>query len=198
MARVFAYARVSTSEQTIENQRLEISQAGFDVQPHRFISETISGATPAAERPGFAKLLDKLEADDLLVVSKLDRLGRNSADVVTTVERLAASGVRVHCLALGGADLTSATGKLTMGVLAAVAQFERDLLIDRTNAGLARAKAQGKRLGRPVALTADQHTDVLKRLAVGESERSIGVALGVSRTTIARARKAATGAAQTT
>jgi putative DNA-invertase from lambdoid prophage Rac len=72
---------------------------------------------------------------DVLVVTKLDRLGRNVMDVGSTVARLAELGVRVHCLALGGVDLTSSTGKLTMNVLNAVAEFERDLLIERTQAG---------------------------------------------------------------
>lgn len=84
---------------------------------------------------GFSKLLDKLEAADVLVVTKLDRLGRNAMDVRATVESLAGAGVRVHCLALGGVDLTSPAGKMTMGVIAAVAEFERDLLIERTQNG---------------------------------------------------------------
>ena len=91
-------------------------------------------------------MVDRLEAGDVLVVSKLDRLGRNAMDVRSTVERLAKDGVRVHCLALGGVDLTSAAGKMTMGVIAAVAEFERDLLIERTQAGLTRVKAAGKAL----------------------------------------------------
>ena len=72
------------------------------------------------------KLVDRLEPGDVLVVTKLDRLGRNAMDVRATVEQLASSGVRVHCLALGGVDLTSPAGKMTMQVIAAVAEFERD------------------------------------------------------------------------
>jgi putative DNA-invertase from lambdoid prophage Rac len=75
------------------------------------------------------KLLDRLENGDVLVVTKLDRLGRNAMDVRTTVELLSTVGVRVHCLSLGGVDLTSPAGKMTMQVIAAVAEFERDLLI---------------------------------------------------------------------
>ncbi len=107
MSRVFAYCRVSTVEQTTSNQAQEIAAAGFAVTPARIVSETISGSTSAAERAGFGKLLDKLEAGDVLVVTKLDRLGRNAMDVRATVEALAGMGVRVHCLALGGVDLTS-------------------------------------------------------------------------------------------
>ena len=88
--------------------------------------------------------MDKLESGDVLIVTKLDRLGRNAMDVRATIEALASEGVRVHCLALGGMDLTSPAGKMTMGVINAVAEFERDLLIERTQSGLARAKAAGK------------------------------------------------------
>ncbi len=92
----------------------------------------------------------------MLIVTKLDRLGRDAVDVATTVAKLEKMGIRVHCLALGGVDLTSSAGKLTMGVINAVAQFERDLLIERTQSGLQRAKAQGKALGRPPVLSAIQ------------------------------------------
>lgn len=188
MSRVFAYCRVSTTEQTTDNQLQEITAAGFAVQASRVISETVSGSVPASERQGFGKLLDKLEAGDVLVVTKLDRLGRNAMDVRATVEALTGLGVRVHCLALGGVDLTSPAGKMTMGVIAAVAEFERDLLVERTQAGLARAKAEGKALGRPSALSAAQVAEVGQRLAAGEAIAAIARAMGTSRQTIMRAR----------
>lgn len=131
VARTFAYCRVSTSDQTTDNQINEIESAGFSVEAKRIATETISGSVAAMERPGFSKLIDRLEEGDVLIVTKLDRLGRNAMDVRATVERLAASGVRVHCLALGGVDLTSAAGKMTMGVIAAVSEFERDLQIEQ-------------------------------------------------------------------
>ena len=190
MSRVFAYCRVSTNEQTTDNQLREIDGAGFAVQPSRVVAETVSGSVPTSERPGFGKLLDKLEAGDVLVVTKLDRLGRNAMDVRATVEALTGVGVRVHCLALGGVDLTSAAGKMTMGVIAAVAEFERDLLVERTQAGLARVKAEGKALGRPSALSPAQVTEVGKRLAAGEAIAAIARAMGTSRQTIMRARDA--------
>jgi putative DNA-invertase from lambdoid prophage Rac len=99
-------------------------------------------------------------------------------------------GIRVHCLALGGVDLTSSAGKLTMGVINAVAQFERDLLIERTQSGLARAKAQGKALGRPAALTLSQQADVRARIARGETVSAIARDLRTSRQTIMRTRDA--------
>jgi putative DNA-invertase from lambdoid prophage Rac len=193
MSRTFAYVRVSTAGQTTENQVREIEAAGFKVDARRIVSETVSGSTPMAQRQGFAKLLDRLEGRDVLIVTKLDRLGRDAIDVSTTVAKLAGMGVHLHCLALGGVDLTSAAGRMTMGVINAVAQFERDLLIERTQSGLARAKAAGKRFGRPPILSGAQRQDVLARLAGGASLRAVAKALHTSRQTIMRARNAAAG-----
>lgn len=195
MSRVFAYCRVSTFDQTTDNQTREIEAAGFKVTQERTIAETVSGSVPTAERQGFSRLINKLEAGDVLVVTKLDRLGRNAMDVRATVEALTGLGVRVHCLALGGVDLTSAAGKMTMGVLAAVAEFERDLLIERTQSGLARAKAAGKPLGRPQALTEGQAGAVRQKLAAGVSVASVAREYRTSRQTIMRLRDRAASAA---
>lgn len=188
MSRVFAYCRVSTVDQTTANQLREIETAGFAVLKSRIASETISGSVPAAQRAEFLKLIAKLEDGDVLVVTKLDRLGRNAMDVRSTVERLSGMGVRVHCLALGGVDLTSAAGKMTMSVIAAVAEFERDLLVERTQSGLQRAKAEGKQLGRPTALSALQVAEVNLRLQDGESIASIARLMRTSRQTVMRVR----------
>jgi putative DNA-invertase from lambdoid prophage Rac len=196
MARTFAYCRVSTLEQTTENQIAEIAAAGFHVEPRRIISETISGSVPAMQRREFKKLVDRLDWDDVLIVTKLDRLGRNAIDVRTTVERLAEGNVRVHCLALGGVNLTSAAGRMTMSVINAVAEFERDLLIERTQSGLRRAKAQGKKLGRPPALTKEKQAEVRARRAQGASLGELAQEFGVSRSAIQRAGKALAGAAR--
>lgn len=194
MTRVFAYCRVSTAEQHTDNQIQEIAAAGFEVKPARIIAETISGSVAASERNGFKKLLDKLESGDVLVVTKLDRLGRNAMDVRSTVESLAGLGIRVHCLALGGVDLTSAAGKMTMGVIAAVAEFERDLLVERTQAGLARAKSEGKTLGRPPKLNDSQADVVRQHLTDGKSVASLAKKFGTSRQTVMRIRDAAVAA----
>lgn len=186
MSRIFAYCRVSTTEQTPDNQLVEIQAAGFSIDPRRAIMETVSGSTPANERAEFRKLMDRLEWDDVLVVTKLDRLGRNAMDVRATVEKLATEKVRVHCLALGGVDLTSAAGKMTMSVIASVAEFERDLLIERTQAGLSRAKAQGKKLGRPSSLTPEQQEAVRVRRSHGASLGVLAKEFGVSRSAIQR------------
>jgi putative DNA-invertase from lambdoid prophage Rac len=188
MSRVFAYCRVSTADQVTANQRREIEAAGFAIDKRRFVEESISGSIAASERPGFARLLDRLEDGDVLVVTKLDRLGRNAMDVRATIERLDQLGVRVHCLALGGVDLTSAAGKMTLGVIAAVAEFERDLLIERTHAGISRAKAAGTTFGRPSALTREQQSEVVERIAAGDAIAAIARDHGTTRQTIMRLR----------
>ncbi|MFS2099406.1 recombinase family protein [Variovorax sp. Varisp85] len=188
MSRVFAYCRVSTADQTTDNQVREIGAAGFNVIASRTITETVSGSVAAAERAGFCQLLNKLEHGDVLVVTKLDRLGRNAMDVRATVEGLSGMGVRVHCLALGGVDLTSPAGKMTMGVIAAVAEFERDLLVERTQSGLMRAKAEGKVLGRPQSLDKRQVAEVQQRIRNGEAVAAIARDLNTSRQTIMRVR----------
>jgi putative DNA-invertase from lambdoid prophage Rac len=161
------------------------------VEPHRVIAETVSGSEAIARRREFARLLDRLEPGDVLVVTRLDRLGRDAIDVVGTVARLSQMGVRVHCLTLGGVDLTSSAGKMTMGVIAAVAQFERDLLVERTQAGLARARAEGKKLGRPHSLSEAARLAVREGLARGDSVSALARAYGTSRQTILRIRAAA-------
>lgn len=186
MARTFAYVRVSTVGQTVENQVREIDAAGFKVDQRRVISETVSGSTPVAQRAGFLKLLDRLEPEDVLIVTKLDRLGRDAIDVSSTVKMLAENGVRVHCLALGGLDLTSSAGTMTMNVLNAVAQFERDLLIERTQAGVARARASGKKFGRKPVLTERQKKAVLADLEAGETISATARKYRASRQTISR------------
>jgi putative DNA-invertase from lambdoid prophage Rac len=194
MTRIFAYCRVSTADQTTDNQIQEIEAAGFAVAKQRVICETVSGSIPAMERKGFAKLVDRLEDGDVLIVTKLDRLGRNAMDVRATVERLASIGVRVHCLALGGVDLTSPAGRMTMQVIGAVAEFERDLLIERTQAGLHRAKAEGKTFGRPSALSEAQRAAVLDQLRAGVSVAQIARDMKTSRQTIMRVRESAPSA----
>lgn len=191
MSRNFAYLRVSTTDQTTDNQLREVEAAGFQVDPRRIVMETISGSVPTSERTGFTKLVDKMESGDVLIVTKLDRLGRNAMDVRATVEALTGMGVKVYCLALGGMDLTSPAGKMTMGVIAAVAEFERDLLIERTQAGLARAKAEGKVMGRPSTFSNAQAVEVREKLAKGESVAALARAYKTTRQTIMRVRNAA-------
>ncbi|MQW31880.1 recombinase family protein [Sinorhizobium meliloti] len=187
MSRTFAYCRVSTADQTVDNQILEIANKGFVIEPHRIVTETISGSTPAKERPGFMKLLDRLEKGDKLIVTKLDRLGRNSIDIQMTLKHLQQTGVEVHCLALAGFDLGSAIGGLVMQMIAAVAEFERELIVERTHAGLKTAEAKGKVFGRPKALDDDQVNEIREAMKTGATISALAKKMGVSRATVMRA-----------
>lgn len=189
--RVFAYCRVSTADQDIQNQVLEIKAAGFCVEEHRIVSEVISGSVSAEKRPAFANLLIRLDHGDVLIVTKLDRLGRNAIDVRATIEQLAERKVRVHCLALGGMDLTSAPGKMTMQVISAIAEFELDLIKERTQAGLKRARKTGKRFGRPPALSSSQKLLALARLEAGVNVSQVARELNTTRQTVMRVRDSA-------
>lgn len=181
MSRVFAYARVSTVEQLTENQKEQIEQAGYSITKQRYIEEKISGSVPALQRPGFVRLLDRMEQGDSVVVTKLDRLGRDSIDVQQTVKLFQERGVRLIVLQLGNLDLTSSAGELMVKMLAAIADFERDLIIERTQAGLARAKAEGKRLGRPTKTTEKQRQDIIKALGEGQTVSQVARDNGISR-----------------
>lgn len=187
MSRTFVYARVSTVGQTTAQQVQEIISAGYAIEENRIVEETISGSVQAMQRPLFSRLVaDRMEAGDVLIVTKLDRLGRNSIDVQQTVQSLEARQIRVHCLQLGGADLTSPAGKMTMGVIAAVAEFERDLLRERTKSGLNRVKAEGKKLGRPRALNDKQRDAIIMALANHETVQSLSFKFGTDRRNIQR------------
>jgi putative DNA-invertase from lambdoid prophage Rac len=184
--RVFGYCRVSTVDQDTANQVRELAAAGFAIESRRLVAEIVSGSVAAMQRTGFAKLVDRMEAGDTLVVTKLDRLGRNAMDVRQTVEALSAMGVKVKCLALGDTDLTSSAGKMIMQLIAAMAEFERDLLIERTLSGQARAKAQGKRFGRPPSLDETQAATAVEMLRSGQSVSAVARSLKTSRKTINR------------
>jgi len=196
--RTWGYARVSTNDQTTSNQRLEMEATGHKIDARRwFADEGVSGAVPALQRPQFAKLVEKLEGmqdedyRDVLVVAKLDRLGRDALDVQSTVRLLAGRGVGVRVLNLGETDLTSPAGKLLLTMLSAVAEMERDLLVERTQAGLARAKAEGKTLGRPSKTNDAQKTAIRDRLAKGDTVSSVASAFKLSRATVISIREAA-------
>ena len=178
------YARVSTVEQSLDLQLDALRRAGVD---SGFIYED-KASGKSSDRPALASCLKALRSGDTLVVWKLDRLGRDAIDVSTTVKALAEMGVRVYCLALGGADLTGSAGTMTMNVLNAVAQFERDLLIERTQSGLKRAKSEGKTLGRPFTLSDEQKQGVRNDLAKGMSVSAIARKFATSRQTIMRVR----------
>jgi putative DNA-invertase from lambdoid prophage Rac len=190
-ARVYGYGRVSTAEQTTTNQRQELEGMGHELLEQRWFSDTISGKVSAKERPQFSKLLERMEEGDMLLVSKLDRLGRDMIDVLQTLQTLEQRSIKVKVKALGDVDLTSAAGRVTVRVLAAVAEMERDLLVERTQAGLARAKAEGKQLGRPSKTSDEERRTILARLHGGDTVSQVARDYNVSRTSIINIRDAA-------
>lgn len=179
---VFGYGRVSTVEQTADNQRLEIERAGYAVE--YWFADTVSGKAHATQRKQFSDLLSKLRKKDTLVVSKLDRLGRDAPDVLATIKTLAGLGVDVVVLQLGKLDLTSPAGKLMLAMLAAVAEMERDLIVERTQAGLARARSEGKILGRPTKTTPEQRNAMIAAYAQKQSVSALARLYGISRATV--------------
>lgn len=189
MSRTFAYLRVNSADQPTQDQADEIRAAGFDIEPDRVAVETVSGSTSATNRTDFKLLVDRFETGDALIVTQLDCLGRDIMDVRSTVDKLAGRGVRVYCLALGRVDLTSRAGKKTMMVIGAVADFERNLLNEHIRAGLKRAKAGGILLGRPYALSHEQHLEIWERREKGASLGELAKEFRVSRAMIQRVEK---------
>lgn len=143
---VLAYVRVSTEDQSTEAQRHSIAQT-HNVE-HWYDDEATSGATKAAQRSGFAALLKFARKGDTLIVSAIDCLGRDTIDVLETVEALTAKGVAVVSMR-EGFDLSSPIGKAMLTMLAAVAELERSNIKARQMAGIARARATGQKLGAP-------------------------------------------------
>lgn len=178
----FGYGRVSTSLQDSENQRLELTNAGWTID--YWFADTISGKSASSQRPAFKELLTKIRNGETLLVAKLDRLGRDAIDVLQTVRDLEGRNIKVVVHQLGSTDLTSPAGKLLLSMLAAVAEMERDLLIERTQAGLARAKAQGKQLGRPSKIAPEQRSEIVGEIGRGVSVSALARTYGVSRATI--------------
>ena len=136
--------------------------------------------------PQFAKMLSQIRDGETLVVTKLDRLGRDAQDIGATIKALAARRIEVIVLQLGKLDLTSAAGKLMLNMLAAVAEMERDLLVVRTQSGLARAKAEGETLGRPSSTTEEQRAVMARQHQAGKSISALARTFGISRASVMR------------
>ncbi|MBY4839566.1 recombinase family protein [Pantoea sp. DY-5] len=185
MGRIFAYCRVSTDEQTTENQIMAIQHAGYHVMEHRVISEVVSGGVQAMKRRNFADLVNhKLERGDQLVVLKLDRLGRNNIDVQQTIAMLIERGIDVVSLDLPVRNLACAEGRLLLQMFSAFAEFEKSRIIERTKEGLERAKKEGKKLGRPIAINTFKRVQEAKSLGISQSKAALK--LGLSLPTIKR------------
>ncbi|WP_435211624.1 recombinase family protein [Streptomyces sp. bgisy034] len=179
---LIGYARVSTDDQEAQLQRDALTDAGCS----RIFEDKASGKN--TDRPELTAALDYLRAGDTLIVWKLDRLGRSLIDLVSIVDGLRERdiGFKVLTGALSAVDTTSADGRLFFQIIAAMAEFERSLIKDRTKAGLEAAKAQGRTGGRPTVITDDLLAVAKARKAKGESVSVIAKALGVSRATLYR------------
>jgi putative DNA-invertase from lambdoid prophage Rac len=140
----------------------------------------------ASHRPQFKALLGQIRDGETLVVSKLDRLGRDAQDVGATIKAVAARRIEVIVLQLGKLDLTSPAGKLMLTMLAAVAEMERDLLVERTQSGLMRAKSEGKTLGRPTKTNDDQRAEIVNMRKTDVSISALSRTYGISRASVMR------------
>lgn len=179
----YGYARVSTEEQNLDAQRGVLLSAG--VADGDIVQETSSGAVPALRRPVLTALLGKLERGDVLAVAKLDRLGRDASDLLGVLADLERRAVAVRLLDMG-ADTSTAAGRLVVQVLAAVAQWERGVMLERTRAGIAAARRAGRFPGRPNRLTAYQKEEVRRMKGEGRSVRDIARVLGVGKSIVGR------------
>lgn len=178
---VWGYARVSTADQTTEAQRAALLAAG--VSSRRLVEDTASGARTT--RPGLDWLLYELQPGDELVVWKLDRLGRSLGHLMTTLDELTVRGIGFRSLT-EGLDTTTASGRLLTHVVAAMAEFERDLIRERTTAGLAAARASGKTLRHASKATPEQVVLVREMADAGVPQRRITASVGLSRSVVGR------------
>lgn len=177
---LIGYARVSTDNQHIDLQNDSLRSAGCA----RIFDDVISGSK--SERPGLDATLAYLREGDILVVWKLDRLGRSMAHLVNTVQELAGRGVGLKVLTGQGAaiDTTTAPGKLVFGIFAALAEFERDLIRERTKSGLSAAAARGRRGGRKPVVTTESLQKARSLMAQGLSVREAAGRLKIGKTAL--------------
>ena len=177
------YARVSTGHQSLDQQLDALTAAG--VNPKRVYRDKLSGASTREQRPGLAALLDYARPGDAIVVVGIDRLGRNAAEVMTTIRELRDREIVLRSLR-EGIDTSDATGRMVAGVLASLAELELELGRERRAAAREARRARGQHIGRPKALD-EKNAALAERMhASGESASTIANTLGVSRATVYR------------
>lgn len=179
---LLGYARVSTDDQDLTNQRAELQAAGCT----KLFSEKITGTQ--RDRPELDRMLDHLRAGDVVTVTRLDRLARSTRDLLDIAEQLQAKGAGLRSLAEPWADTTTPAGRMVLTVFAGIAEFERSLIIDRTRRGREAAKARGVKFGpRPIlSLAQIEHARELIDLE-GRTVKETAALLGVHRSTLYRA-----------
>src|SRR6478609_2415881 len=171
---IIGYARVSTQDQHLTGQLEALKAAGADT----IYREKISGVR--ANRPQLAKLMASLKAGDTVVVTKLDRLGRSTRELLDLIERIGKAGAAFRSLGDPLWETSSSQGRLLSTLLAAIADFERDLIRERTGEGRKRAMANGVKFGRTRKLSDYQRAEAVKRRAAGETLASIAKTYGVA------------------
>ncbi|HTT24971.1 MAG TPA: recombinase family protein [Candidatus Sulfotelmatobacter sp.] len=174
------YARVSTREQNLDLQLKALKKTGCT----KIFREKLSGAT--RQRPEFQRMLDQIRPGDTIIVWKLDRLARSTRDLLSTMETIHEAGGKFQSLSEPWANTTSHAGKMIMTVFAGIAEFERDLIRERTGAGREAAKQRGVRFGRPRKLNAEQVELASQLLAQGKAVRDIARTFEVHEATIYR------------
>jgi DNA invertase Pin-like site-specific DNA recombinase len=181
------YARVSTDDQNLALQLDALQADGCE----KVFQDTASGAS--SNRKGLADALNACASGDVLTVWKLDRLGRSLIDLVGLGETLKARGVGLKVLTGAGAaiDTTKPEGRLFFGMFAALAEFERELIRERTKAGMKAAKRRGQHVGRPRKLSPDQIAIAGQLMAADRSQRDVARALGVAVSTLRESMKGA-------
>lgn len=180
---VIGYARVSTGHQSLDGQLDALNSAG--VETERVYLDKLSGSGKRSDRPGFVALLDYVRSGDTVIVTGIDRLGRDAAEVMTTVKELWDRGINI-CSLREGIDTSNATGRMIAGVLASLAELELELQRERKAASRAARKARDLPTGRPRALTKDQAGLVRRMREAGEPVPVIAQAVNVSRATVYR------------
>lgn len=182
---VFAYIRVSTDLQTTKNQQADIKRAGYAVS--NWVSEDgVSGTVPAMERKAFVGMMTLVKAGDKVIVTAVDRLGRDAEDILNTVNCFKKLKVQLIVLQFGNMDLTSSMGKMILSVMASMAELERNLLSERTKSGLERARIQGTKLGAPMKITPEMYRILYALKLRGKTMDEMHEASGVPRNSISR------------
>jgi DNA invertase Pin-like site-specific DNA recombinase len=177
------YARVSTGHQSLDQQVDALTAAG--VESARVYSDKLSGTSTREQRPGLAALLDYAREGDAIVVVGIDRLGRNAAEVMTTIRGLGERGIVLRSLR-EGIDTANATGRMVAGVLASLAELELELGRERRSAAREARRLRGQAIGRPKSLDASKAALAQRMHASGESASVIATTMGVSRATVYR------------
>jgi DNA invertase Pin-like site-specific DNA recombinase len=185
---IFGYLRVSTDLQTVENQRNKIEQAGFAVTEW-FEDSATSGTISAFERTGFKALLAKAVAGDTIITVEVSRIGRTTTDVLNIVEHLRNNNIQLRIMNMAGMDFTSSSGRFMLSTIASFGQFEREILVERVHAGIARTRAQGTICGRRQTNSPDKIKAILADLQAGIKRMDVAHRHQVSEKTVSTYKK---------